>query len=47
MKREEKLELKASDYAINHYESNRTYTSLEVHKMLCDAYIAGNNDMEV
>ena len=46
MKREEKLELNASDYAINHYESNRTYTSLEVHKMLCDAYMAGNNDSE-
>ncbi len=46
MTKKEKQELKASDYAINHYESNRTYTSLEVHKMLCDAYIAGNNDME-
>jgi hypothetical protein len=46
MTKKEKQELKASDYAINHYENNRTYTSLEVHKMLCDAYIAGNNDLE-
>ena len=47
MKREEKLELNASNYAINHYDINRVYTGLEVHKMLCDAYIVGNNDMEV
>ena len=46
MTKKEKQELKASDYTINHYESNKTYTSLEVHKMLCDAYIAGNNDLE-
>ena len=44
MTKKEKQELKASNYAINHYEINRNYTSLEVHKMLCDAYIAGNND---
>ena len=46
MTEKEKQELKASDYAINHYESKRTYTSREVHKMLCDAYVAGNNDLE-
>jgi len=34
-------ELLASDYAIAHYEQNKTYTALEVHKMLCDAFIAG------
>ena len=42
MKAEEK-ELVASDYAIAHYENGRTYTALEVHKMLCDAFIAGMN----
>ena len=47
MTKKEKLELKASNYAISHYESDKTYTSLEVHKMLCDAYVAGNNDIEV
>ena len=44
MKREEKLELNASDYDINHCDTNRVYTGLEVHKMLCDAYVAGNNE---
>ena len=44
MKREEKLELNASDYAISHCDTNRVYTGLEVHKMLCDAYVAGNNE---
>ena len=44
MTKEEKLELNASDYAISHYESDKTYTSLEVHKMLCAAYVAGNNE---
>lgn len=39
----EDLELAASDYAINHYEADKTYSSLEVHKMLCDAFIAGVN----
>lgn len=46
MTKKEKQELKASNYAISHYESDKTYTSLEVHKMLCDAYIVGNNDLE-
>ena len=33
--------LAASDYAIVHYEQGKTYSSLEVHKMLCDAFLAG------
>lgn len=44
MNKESKLNLNASNYAIRHFDSNKTYNALEVHKMLCDAYIAGNND---
>lgn len=44
MKKESKLNLNAGDYAISHCDSDKTYNGLEVHKMLCDAYIAGNND---
>ena len=44
MNKESKLNLNASDYAISHCESGKTYNGLEVHKMLCDAYIAGNKD---
>ena len=44
MTKKSKLNLNASDYAISHCDSNKTYNGLEVHKMLCDAYIAGNND---
>ena len=44
MNKESKLNLNAGDYAISHCDSNKTYNGLEVHKMLCDAYIAGNND---
>lgn len=35
------LELEASNYAIKFFDKDKTYTSLEVHKMICDAYIAG------
>lgn len=35
------LELEASNYAIKFFDEDKTYTSLEVHKMICDAYIAG------
>ena len=44
MNKDSKLNLNASDYAISHCDSDKTYNGLEVHKMLCDAYIAGNND---
>ena len=44
MNKESKLNLNASDYAISHCESGKTYNGLEVHKMLCDAYIAGSKD---
>lgn len=44
MNKESKLNLNAGDYAISHCDSDKTYTGLEVHKMLCDAYIAGSND---
>ena len=44
MKKEFELNLNAGDYAISHCDSDKTYNGLEVHKMLCDAYIAGNND---
>lgn len=44
MNKESKLNLNASDYAISHCDSNKTYNGLEVHKMLYDSYIAGNND---
>lgn len=44
MNKESKLNLNAGDYAISHCDSNKTYNGLELHKMLCDAYIAGNND---
>ena len=44
MTQEDKLNLNAGDYAISHCDSDKTYNGLEVHKMLCDAYIAGNND---
>lgn len=44
MNKEEKLNLNAGDYAIRHCVIDQTYNGLEVHKMLCDAYIAGNND---
>ena len=43
MSKEEKLELAAGDYAISHYEQDRTYTSLEVHAMLAKAFIDGQN----
>ena len=42
--KESKLNLNAGDYAIRHCIIDQTYNGLEVHKMLCDAYIAGNND---
>lgn len=44
MNKESKLNLDAGDYAIRHCIIDQTYNGLEVHKMLCDAYIAGNND---
>jgi len=44
MDEESKLNLNAGDYAISHCDSDKTYNGLEVHRMLCDAYIAGNND---
>lgn len=44
MNKESKLNLNASNYAISHCDSGKTYNGLEVHKMICDAYIAGNND---
>lgn len=44
MNKESKLNLNAGDYAISHCDSDKTYNGLEVHKMLCDAYIAGSND---
>ena len=44
MNKESILNLNAGDYAISHCDSDKTYTGLEVHKMLCDAYIAGNNN---
>lgn len=44
MNKESKLNMNASDYAISHCDSDKTYNGLEVHKMLCDAYIAGNNN---
>ena len=33
--------LAAADYAIAHYEQGKTYSSMDVHKMLCDAFLAG------
>lgn len=47
MTKEEKLELAAADYAITHYEQDRTYTSLDVHAMLAKAFIDGQNWKEV
>ena len=44
MSKESKLNMNTSDYAISHCNSDKTYNGLEVHKMLCDAYIAGNNN---
>ena len=44
MNKESKLNLNAGNYAIHHCILDQTYNGLEVHKMLCDAYIAGNND---
>ena len=44
MIKEDKLNLNAGNYAICHCIIDHTYNGLEVHKMLCDAYIAGNND---
>jgi len=44
MSKESKLNMNASDYAISHCNSDKTYNGLEVRKMLCDAYIAGNNN---
>ena len=44
MNNEDKLNLNAGDYAIRHCVIDQTYNGLEVRKMLCDAYIAGNND---
>ena len=44
MIKEDKLNLNAGDYAIRHCIIDHTYNGFEVHKMLCDAYIAGNND---
>lgn len=44
MNKESKLNLNAGNYAIHHCIIDQTYNGLEVHKMLCDAYIAGNND---
>ena len=44
MNKESKLNLDAGDYAIRHCILDQTYNGLDVHKMLCDAYIAGNND---
>jgi hypothetical protein len=42
MNKESKINLNASNYAISHCDSDKTYNGLEVHKMLYDAYIAGN-----
>lgn len=39
----EDMQLLAGDYAISHYQQGRTYSSLEVHKMLADAFIAGKS----
>lgn len=39
----EDTQLLAGDYAISHYEQGKTYTSMEVHKMLADAFIAGKS----
>lgn len=47
MTKEEKLELAAGDYAIEHYEHDRTYNSLDVHSMLAKAFIDGHNWKEV
>lgn len=44
MKQEDKLNLNAGEYAIRHCVLDQTYNGFDVHKMLCDAYIAGNND---
>ena len=44
MNKESKLNLNAGDYTISHCDSDKTYNGLEVHKMLCDAYIAGSNE---
>ena len=44
MNKESKININASNYAISHCDSDKTYNGLEVHKMLCDAYIAGNLD---
>lgn len=46
MEYKEKLELAASDYAITHYEQGKAYASLEVHKMLVDAFSAGANGLK-
>lgn len=38
------IEFQAGEYAINYWNGgDKTYDSLEVHKMLCDAYTAGAN----
>lgn len=44
MNKEDKLNLNAGEYAIRHCDLGKLYNGLEVHTMLCDAYIAGNND---
>lgn len=43
MEKESALQLAAGDYAISHYEQDKVYSALEVHKMLADAFIAGHN----
>lgn len=43
MEKEDVLQLAAGDYAISHYEQDKVYSALEVHKMLADAFIAGHN----
>lgn len=44
MSKESKLNLNAIDYAVSQCDSDKIYNGLEVQKMLCDAYIAGNKD---
>ena len=44
MNKEEKLNMNASDYAFSHINKDKAYNGFEVFKMLCAAYIAGNND---
>jgi len=44
---EKNIQLLAGDYAISHYEQDKTYSALEVHKMLAEAFIAGASMREV